>query len=150
MSFSHLLYHIVRSNNLNKQAFTFRELFNKSVYSHLTPQGRQSIIPFLNRQFRVQSRVVDFYPHNVVDFAYGRSESEYDILSDHSRDEDTEPEENINQSNGFGPSKKWEWRFSLLLEDGNCDFNRSDQNSRQWVLVDNLSAQMLLDMDAAK
>jgi len=116
-----------------------------------TDQGNIGSLPFINRNFKVAVKVVDYFPHHLVDFSQGRKVSDYDMLSDHSGDEDSDT--SLEKSHPFkldsssGRQKKWEWRFSLLLEDQTP--HRSG-NIRQWVVVDNHSAQMLLEMDATE
>lgn len=112
--------------------------------------GNIGFFPFINRNFKVAVRVVDYFPHNIFDFSRGRSHSEYDVLSDHSGDETTDISENENSSklgSSSGKEKKWEWRFSLLLED---QTPYRHQRCQDWVLVDNHSAQMLFGMDATE
>jgi protection of telomeres protein 1 len=70
------------------------------------------------------------------------------MLSDYSGGEDTDPEEfKRSWASGKGaPKKVWEWRFALEVEDA----SKKAPKDRMWLIVDNASAQCLLDMDAVK
>jgi protection-of-telomeres protein 1 len=70
------------------------------------------------------------------------------MLSDYSGDEDSDPGEyKRSWTAGKGaPAKVWEWRFALEVEDAGS----KGPKERMWLLVDNASAQCLLDMDATK
>jgi len=109
---------------------------------------QEVILPFVNGKYRANVRVVGYFPHKVEDFAVGRRITEYDMLSDYSGGEDTDHEEDrriFKDGKGFG-KKKWEWRFALEVEDASSKFPKT----RTWIVVDNLAAQGLLDMDAEK
>jgi hypothetical protein len=81
------------------------------------------------------------------DFAVGRRATEYDMLSDYSGGEDTDVEADRRMfKNGKGFAKKYEWRFALEVEDA----DPTSKKERMWLLVDNHSAQALLNMDATK
>ncbi len=89
-------------------------------------------------------RVVNYYPHRIEDFAIGRRASEYDMLSDYSGGEDTDPEE---ETQKFGSEKRfgktvWEWRFELLVEDAT-----SIGKERLWLSIGNQDAQGLLNFE---
>ena len=93
-------------------------------------------------------RVVGYFPLKIEDFTVGRVSSEYDMLSDYSGGEDTNPEENMRAfRSGKGiPEKEWEWRFALQV----VDVSDKSFVYRTWLLVNNHDAQMLLNMDATK
>lgn len=77
----------------------------------------------------------------------GRRVSEYDILSDYSGGEDTDIEADRHLfKDGKGFAKKYEWRFALEVEDA----DPTPENERMWLLVDNHSAEGLLNLDATK
>lgn len=93
-------------------------------------------------------RVVGYFPPKIEDFAVGRRPSEYDMLSDYSGGEDTDPEGDMQEwksGKGF-PEKNWEWRFALEV----IDASNKASNERMWLMVENQDAQMLLDTDATK
>lgn len=106
--------------------------------------------PFSLNKYRTHVRVVDFFPHNLANFAVGHKASEYDVLSDYSGDEDTDLESDLRHyTSGRGfKHKTWEWRFALQVEDA----EPKGTPDRIWLMVDNHSAQHLLGLedDAAK
>ena len=67
------------------------------------------------------------------------------MLSDYSGGEGTDLEEDMGifrDGKGFAKSV-WEWRFALQVEDAIAGAS----NERLWLIVDNKSAQMLLNLD---
>jgi len=98
---------------------------------------------------------VGYFPHEIEDFAIGRRVSEYDMLSDYSGGEDTDYKEsmkNFKSGKGF-PKKSWEWRFALEVQDADAvgdSGGKDKKKERVLLMVDNHSAQGLLNMDAAK
>jgi len=111
----------------------------------LLAEDLESDSPFTVCKYRAHVRVVDYFPHNVEDFAVGRRATEYDMLSDYSGGEDTDPEEDMRIfRSGKGFKKNvWEWRFALQVEDA----NKKGSKDRIWLIVDNLAAQGLLGLD---
>lgn len=98
-------------------------------------------------KYRANVRVVGYFPNKIEDFAVGHRVSEFDMLSDYSGGEDTDPEEDRRIfRDGKGFAKKYEWRFALEVEDA----DPQSTGERMWLLVDNHSAQGLLSMDATK
>jgi protection-of-telomeres protein 1 len=111
-------------------------------------RGQDYLSPFDVCKYKANVRVVGYFPPKIEDFAVGRRPSEFDILSDYSGGEDTDPEEDLRayrSGKGF-PERKWEWRFALQVVDA------SDKSFKEptWLMVNNYDAQMLLDMDATK
>jgi len=110
--------------------------------------GQRHLCPFDVRNYKANIRVVGYFPPKIEDFAVGRRPSDYDMLSDDSGGDDTDPEVNMQSyrsGKGF-PMKVWEWRFALQIVDANDKAYRD----RTWLIVNNHDAQMLLDMDATK
>jgi protection-of-telomeres protein 1 len=107
--------------------------------------GKEILSPFTLCNYRAIVRVVDYFPHRIEDFAVGRRASEFDMLSDYSGGEDTDPEENMRIfKSGKGFAKNvWEWRFALQVEDGTSE----DPKDRIWLIVDNHAAQGLLGLE---
>jgi protection-of-telomeres protein 1 len=87
--------------------------------------------------------VVDYFPHDIRDFAVGRRATEYDMLSDCSSGEDSESD-NLMDMDSFAAQRKWEWRFALVVEDADPD----GPKHRTTLIVGNSDAQMLLNIEA--
>ena len=102
--------------------------------------------PFANVKYRANVRVIDYFPARIEDFSVGFRSNEFDLLSDYSGEEESDAETSREiWHSGKGFSKDcWEWRFALQIEDADAD--TSGSKSRMWLMVDNLSAQMLLNL----
>ncbi|KAJ8069370.1 hypothetical protein OCU04_003024 [Sclerotinia nivalis] len=100
-------------------------------------------VPFENKNYKANVRVVDYFPQNIADFAVGRKPSEYDLLPDYSGDEDDGPEKNMKSFRDGEeiPKKKWKWRFALVVEDANPDASKD----RATLIVGNKDAQLLFN-----
>ena len=74
-------------------------------------------VPFSNRNYRTNVRVVNFRPSDLRDFCHPKkASSPYDCLSDDSGDDegnsDTDVEScNENTLDNFTAVKRWEWKF---------------------------------------
>jgi protection of telomeres protein 1 len=121
-----------------------------SISQILKPQGlhlenQECDCPFTLSKYRANVRVVDYFPHKIEDFAVGRRASEFDMLSDYSGGEDTDPEEDMlifKSGKGF-KKNVWEWRFALKVEDAET----KNPKDRIWLMVDNQAAQGLLGLE---
>lgn len=111
-------------------------------------------LPFVCAKYRTTARVVDYRPRKLVDFACSRKQSEYDALSDN---DDADDDSNASGSDSDiaaserGASmgrRTWEWRFALQLEEANA--KGKDEPARVWVVVDNIEAQQLMNVDACE
>ncbi|KXH55053.1 telomere-binding alpha subunit central domain-containing protein [Colletotrichum salicis] len=114
-------------------------------------------LPFHNAQYRTNVRVVDFHPSRIQDFACIRKQSEYDALSDFSGtdsedDDDDDEEGHVTIDKYVSTSEhSWEWRFALCLQDATAAKGPKTQGkktNRFWVVVDNMDAQLLTNLDA--
>ena len=77
----------------------------------------------------------------------GRRVTEFDVLSDYSGGEESDPEEDMRHfrsGKGF-PPRKWEWRFALKVED--AEAAESAKKEQIWLIVDNEAAQGLLSLE---
>jgi hypothetical protein len=107
-------------------------------------------LPFINANYRINVRVVDFYPPKLEDFAFPkRVKRDYDVLSDNSDSTSSSDEEPDRPLYRFSPQQiqGWEWRFYLQLED--AVLPPKEEKGRVWVAVDNHAAQSLTDLDAS-
>ncbi|RKF72760.1 putative telomere-binding alpha subunit central domain-containing protein [Golovinomyces cichoracearum] len=93
--------------------------------------------PFTNRKYKVNVRVVDYFPDLVEDFATVCSAKDRNNLSDG---------EESDRSNAY-VKNKWEWRFSLLLEESSSI--KKTKKERIWVVIDNDAAKYLLNIEEA-
>ncbi|PQE21190.1 telomere-binding alpha subunit central domain-containing protein [Rutstroemia sp. NJR-2017a BVV2] len=107
------------------------------------PEHAGKCAPFSNQKFKANVRVVDYFPHDIRDFAVGRRVTEYDMLSDCSSDEESEFD-NLMDMDSFAAQRKWEWRFALVVEDADPD----GPKHRTTLIVGNSDAQMLLNIEA--
>ncbi|EFQ28133.1 telomere-binding alpha subunit central domain-containing protein [Colletotrichum graminicola M1.001] len=113
-------------------------------------------LPFNCARYRINARVVDFYPNRLQDFARAcKQRSEYEALSDYSGEEsesEEEEEEEQGTLNGFASKgdQRWEWRFALHLQGVATvpENSKSRKDDSLWVVVTNLDAQLLTDMEA--
>ncbi|KAK3328001.1 hypothetical protein B0T19DRAFT_180019 [Cercophora scortea] len=113
-------------------------------------QKMKVALPFTCSKYLTRVRVVDFYPPALEDFASSRESSAFDVLSDHSGDEDDSDSNSApsdeEDDRRRGVQRIWEWRFALQLEDAAPA--KHSQPKRLWVLVDNAEAQCLTGLDA--
>lgn len=135
-----------------------RDAPNSTIASILRPtvheittknQNTTLVLPFICAKFKASARVVDFFPASLEDFAYGRRQTEYDVLSDN--EEDSEGPSSSDDEETSRSQRVWEWRFALQLEDPTPSDHAKGAAPppRLWVLVDNLEAQCLTGLDAA-
>lgn len=105
-------------------------------------------LPFHNLIYRANLRVVDFAPSNLAHFSRVKKQkqSEYACLSDNSDISESEPDSSGDEAINPHGNHSWEWHFSLRLEDASADSNKKE---KFWALVDNPSAQYLLNLDAS-
>jgi protection-of-telomeres protein 1 len=121
---------------------SFAQILKPKILNH---DVENHIAPFTVCKYRANVRIVDYFPHKLEDFAVGYRSSEYEMLSDYSGNEDSDPEEDHRlwgQGKGFSKDT-WEWRFALQVEDASTKVSKD----RLWLIVDNHSAQFLLNLD---
>ncbi|KAL2753904.1 hypothetical protein ACRALDRAFT_2028444 [Sodiomyces alcalophilus JCM 7366] len=104
-------------------------------------------LPFTCARYRVNVRVVDFFPPRLEDFACPRRVSEYEALSDYSSSSSSSEDDDMSMSDEFGRERVWEWRFALCLEQASHpSAKRPPENL--WAIVTNADAQLLTGLDA--
>jgi hypothetical protein len=129
---------------------TIESILQPTVHEITTKnQVTTLVLPFICAKFKAYARVVDFFPASLEDFAYGRRQTEYDVLSDNG--EDSEGPASSDEEGTSSSQRIWEWRFALQLEDPTPPYNAKGpgQPPRLWVFVDNPEAQCLTGLDAA-
>jgi len=138
----HLIVVIVRCSYPDEPTVSLSRILKPRILNH---EGEDRVAPFTVCKYRADVRVVDYFPHKLEDFAVGYRSSEYEMLSDYSGNEDSDPEEDRRiwgQGKGFSKDT-WEWRFALQVEDAST----KDSKDRLWLIVDNYSAQLLLGLN---
>ncbi|KAF2719748.1 hypothetical protein K431DRAFT_271988 [Polychaeton citri CBS 116435] len=89
-------------------------------------------LPFVNAKYRTRATIVDFHPSELHDFAV-------------QREIDPQERSEFSQDANWELTPKWEWAFSLLLQDASG--RGKDRDSCAWVHVSHLDAQFLLGND---
>lgn len=146
----------IRSNHPDLAPRTLSAVLSvEDTHNHTTPAGNPCTLPFLNVKFRINVRVVDFFPPNLEDFAVGNRSSEYDALSDIGCDSGSDDdfvlgsgvkEQNEDQKSAI----KWEWCFALLVEDADAVPVKGKEPDRIVVYVSGHDGDCLLKLDATK
>lgn len=108
-----------------------RDILDESNERHINElaDGTTYILPFINASYRTKVRVVDFDPPDLEDFA---------LLAEPDDDKSEFSQDMSWQSS----SLKWEWSFSLRLEEVRAA--KDADPARAWVNVGHLEAQFLL------
>ncbi|TGO13151.1 hypothetical protein BTUL_0076g00510 [Botrytis tulipae] len=135
---------ILRSSLIAEDIMPLSSILQRTSPISSDPKFAGINAPFENNTYRANLRVVDYLPHNIADFAVGRKISEFDVLSDCSGDEDDDPKEDMKsfrEGKGY-VERRWEWFFSLVVEDANPDASKE----RAILRVENYDAQMLLNL----
>ncbi|KAI1101966.1 hypothetical protein F4804DRAFT_282428 [Jackrogersella minutella] len=138
---------LIRCENNDQPIFAISSIVEPVPWT-TTVDGQEVTLtlPFTCAKYRANVRVVDFRPPNLADFTTWQKSNEYDMLSDHGGNSDSESDDDKGTLDRYTGEKSWEWRFALLLEEANPK-NKGDCN-RLWAVVDNTAAQLLLNLDA--
>ncbi|KAI9671492.1 MAG: hypothetical protein M1817_003543 [Caeruleum heppii] len=132
----------VQCEHAGFQPLSLAEILQGNNHEAKTPGGVDYVLPFLNIKYRATVRVVDFFPRRLEDFAVPRRAPEYDVLSDR----DSSGSEADIAMHVKDPQSMWEWRFCLLVEEG--DPTAPGGKDRLKVMVAGNDAVRLLKMDA--
>ena len=118
-----------------------------SLDNHInkTPTGNEYTLPFQNLKYRTTARVIDYYPHDLADFAVPiRTQSEYAVLSDCS---DSDSEGSLRSHDD--EIQKWKWRFALILSDATSNTSSKGETPASLrAYVSGPDAECLLKLDA--
>lgn len=137
---------LISSESVEKPTCAVESILEPAFYETLiNGEPKSLLLPFTCSKYRANTRVVDFRPNCLEDFACIRKQTAFDVLSDHSGDSDSGEEEDDDDM-GMG-RLVWEWRFMLQLEDASA---KDKARNRIWVVVDNAEAQYLTGLDASK
>jgi hypothetical protein len=93
--------------------------------------GEPLTLPFVNKRYRAQVRVLDFKPNNLEDFAHYLDDPKYILNADPNR-----------------PSNRWEWQFYLLIGDANPSPGQSPIIMK--LIVQEKYAEFLLNLTACE
>ncbi|KAK2873391.1 hypothetical protein FQN49_002389 [Arthroderma sp. PD_2] len=122
-----------------------RDILDTDTHKFKGPDGVEFQLPFQNVRYRSSIRVVDFFPHDLKDFAVPFN-PDHAILSKGSSDISDESDGNIHSET----CRRWEWRFCLLVEDGGPNIPhipRGQTRERMPLFVSGPDAEFLLQID---
>ncbi|KAK5993260.1 hypothetical protein PT974_06689 [Cladobotryum mycophilum] len=137
----------IKCEHQNKPTSSIRDML-EPVFHQTTIEGEglKLELPFINANFRANVRVVNFWPPQLEDFTHPKKPIEYQVLTDHESDSDSDVDGVASKNK---PPRQWEWRFYLQLEDATpMEGGDKGKKNTVWVAVDNQSAQCLVDLDA--
>ena len=145
---ANIYHHSVRCSHHLVAPRPVSDIVSFENHSNTTPDGTTYTLPFQNVKSRATVRVIDFFPHDLADFAVPCPKpSEYDILTDAESDQDEGESVLQSQSNnGCEEERQWEWRFGLVLED--AFGRRGEEKATMEVYVAGQDAEGLLKLDA--
>ena len=130
------------------------ERINSATCRSFKPPNEPVIsLPFVNMKFRVQVRVIDYWPYNIEDFSRSITDDSYNILkssaSETSECEAKSDSSTSSQNSSFSTARNWEWAFYLLVEDvATVRAMSSTEPSKTPLLVAHDDAVHLLKLDA--
>ena len=142
------MYNLVKSSHSSTPTLPISSILARDK-SHLVspPTGEPYLLPFQNVKTRATVRVVDYFPEDLADFSSPiTNTSEFDGLPVVERDGPSDIDD-ISLSATCDSLAKWEWRFSLILEDAS-NSQRAGQKPRLKVYVVGADADFLLKLDA--
>lgn len=101
-----------------------------------TPEGVETVLPFVNAKYRTRLRVVDFFPNDLNDFVRSMTDSNWNTA--------------LNEMSGNEQrhDQCWKWGFVLLVEDANAPTGTTPERLR--LFVNNGAGQHLLKMNASE
>lgn len=132
----------IRSGYTDIRITPVSDILENPHLSYKTPTGIESTLPFINAKYRARVRVVDFWPPNLEDFSRRLDNSDYCPLASNS------VSDSGSEADDSEIRKKWEWAFSLLVEDATTPSSIKEAPSRMNLVVAQDGAEFLLKMDA--
>lgn len=103
-----------------------------ALHEHTPRSGNPYALPFHNARYRAKVRVVDYGPKELEDFAVP-------VLSE---EDDTKSIDSMAWQYDDG-TPRYEWHFSLLLEDATSNTKPASSSDKLWVEVHHEQAQFL-------
>ncbi|EMC98208.1 hypothetical protein BAUCODRAFT_66527 [Baudoinia panamericana UAMH 10762] len=127
----------VRCSNEEVQLISIRNILDaeNTRHNNTTPDGHSYVLPFINAQYRTKAHIVDFEPKALEDFATP-------AVPENEENDEPSPIDHMD----YEATQKYEWYFSLLLEDVADTAPAkaaADDRSRVWVHVRHQDAQYL-------
>ncbi|KAM0324188.1 hypothetical protein ACHAQA_008382 [Verticillium albo-atrum] len=142
----------VKCENMDQLPSTLQMVLERVHYQTTAHGSALDIqLPFTCAKYRVNARVIDFYPPRLQDFACSRMASEYDVLSDCGSSDSNSDDDGCR---GEDPNRRqiWEWRFAICLEEAGVIAAPTERTGGgrecMWAFVDNGDAQLLTGLDA--
>lgn len=140
----------VRCENPDRALDPLTKVIEPVIYQTTVNDSPANLeLPFTCAKFRTQVRVVDFHPGDVRDFAVSRPMSDFDILGNHEASDDDSDSSGCLSRAARHRKIIWEWRFALKLEEVSASPPKAKKPASVWVLVNNMDAQCLTDLNAA-
>lgn len=126
----------VRCNDTDIAVSRLKDILDADGIRHTndSPEGMSYDLPFINAKYRARVRVVDFEPKSLEEFAVP-------VLPDDEQSVDSM--DFVYSSNKQYGSQRFEWYFSLLLEDANNLATDNQHPHKLWVHVHHEQAQFL-------
>ncbi|KAK5119075.1 hypothetical protein LTR62_000286 [Meristemomyces frigidus] len=132
----------VRCSNEDAALISIKDILDVNNKRHTTtlPNGTSYILPFVNTQYRSRVQVIDYSPKRLEDFSLPSL-----------FDDSTSNPSPIDMMSLSPSQPKYEWFFSLLLQDASSPHTTNDQaeTPQLWAHVSHQDAQFLFgnDMD---
>ena len=121
------------------------------ILGRKTAAGSAFELPFQNASYKVQIRIVDFFPPKLEDFCVPYSESQYDAVDEGEDDNDSHFQSGSSDSASTPDSDEevqWKWRFMLLVQDKEKNPNTGRDHQRHMdLLVADEDGDYLLNQD---
>lgn len=128
----------VRCSHEEVPTSSIKDILDPTNEKHTTttPDGMKFVLPFVNAKYRARARVVDYDPKQLEEFSLP------ELPEDEQESEDTPMMD-------YDSSPKYEWSFSLELEDASKPKGGRTGEDRIWINVHHTDAQYLFgnDMD---
>lgn len=93
---------------INASVRSQRPEHNTTLIGEIKKPTAGDIESYRNKKYRAVCRIIDFMPERVEDFTR--------VIEDDQTNQDSDEEIDIDRFNGVDVSKKWIWRFALLVE----------------------------------
>lgn len=130
---------IVVCAHSDKSLISVTQVLDTPSRAYTTPHGQMIRLPFINQNFRIRVRVIDFWPSRLEDFSRKVLEHVDGTTQDDSQA----------YSNGSQKPRKWEWAFGLLVEDAEKP-PFGQEPAKMSLIVSGMDAEYLLKLNATE